>query len=58
MQKKNKERLKKVLRFVLPYLAVLAIGMTLGILYAFRNPVEFWVEGNCNVQVPEWLIPT
>jgi hypothetical protein len=34
----------------------LVVGMSLGILYAYRNPIQ--VGFVCRIQIPEFLIPS
>lgn len=38
-------------------LLALAAGAGLGVLYAYRNPIELKFMGVCKVMFPEFLVP-
>ena len=38
--------------------ATLCTGMAIGILYAYRHPLEVQIQGVCRVEFPEFLIPS
>lgn len=53
--------MKKKRAWVVPTIALsaaLCSGMGLGILYAYRNPLQVNIIGRCQILLPEFLAPS
>jgi hypothetical protein len=51
---KKPNRLRIAAYFAIAALSLL-VGSSIGVLYAFRNPIE--IVGVCRIQIPEFLVP-
>lgn len=43
---------------VVALLGAFFFGLGLGVIYAYRHPILIEIEGNCNVNLPEFLTPS